>query len=550
MPGAPQGTVRAALGDRICDWTGRSDDAYRFTPAAHGSDSGGKMRTRVRVISRLAGLGNSLSMSGIAHDRHRPGRDVVLLILAALAAASFLRGLTREIQSTAAPYWFINYRDGFVRRALLGHLFGLFVDQRDPARVLPAAMGVHLTACAILVLGLLCWLRVAPRQGGALGCAAFALFAGSQFLPTLAYDAGFLDVYDYLLVLAAAAAVINGRAWLAGGIGFAGPFLHEGFVFVWLTLVVMEIWRARGPRKAAFLITPFVALVLVYFLPSAEAGVAQMSRAPLPPEMKDLFIAYQFNQTLSESLRIMAWKFTYNFPSFLMAAVFFGFPAAVSVIAAALTFKSKRDSLAVALATLAPASILIVGWDLSRFLVATAFANMLCILFMRTLRPAAPPSRSVIAGCWVVGSVCFLQPLVYAHFQVASVKTDAPVNFAHMPIGAAVISWVAFYSRDIGPRMVPDVGDEDPPGNVWREEEDAWLNVWTRRPGTNIFDAVGQKGGITMKCTLRITRGGDRVRVVRTSCDDGNNLMYQGVIAGSEVRGTYPGGVWHAWIER
>lgn len=161
----------------------------------------------------------------------------------------------------------------------------------------------------------------------------------------------------------------------------------------------MEIWRARGPRKAAFLITPFVALVLVYFLPSAEAGVAQMSRAPLPPEMKDLFIAYQFNQTLSESLRIMAWKFTYNFPSFLMAAVFFGFPAAVSVIAAGLTFKSKRDSLAVALATLAPASILIVGWDLSRFLVATAFANMLCILFMRTLRPAAPPSRSeAVAG--------------------------------------------------------------------------------------------------------------------------------------------------------
>jgi len=33
------------------------------------------------------------------------------------------------------------------------------------------------------------------------------------------------------------------------------------------------------------------------------------------------------------------------------------------------------------------------------------------------------------------------------------------------------------------------------PGQIWKEEEAGWINNWTRRPGTNIFDTNGTKDG-------------------------------------------------------
>jgi hypothetical protein len=393
------------------------------------------------------------------------------------------------------------------------------------------------------------WLRALLDQGNkGLLLAIFAVFATSQFLPTQAFDAGFLDIYDYILVVAAAVAVLRNFNVLAGAIGFIGPFIHEGFMFVWLALAVLVWWEGVTLKRILLLLTPLIATFIVYFGPTEQAGIAQMAAIPLPEEVKANFIAYQFGQTLSSSLHILFWKFRYNFLNFVIAGSFFTLPAAIMVATYGVARKNLRDTVALILATLSPATILVVGWDLSRFLVATAFSGLLSVLYMQTARPTKIAQFCVGVGCWLFAALGLLTPLVYAFFEVASVVDHGPIPLADTPIGNVVTSSVSFYSRNIGPRIVPEVGTEDPPGTIWLEEEDAWTSVWTRRPGTNVFDAVASKGPTTVRCTLTISRGGNRIRVVRTGCSDGDDLMYAGWIAGSYVYGTYPGGKWHATV--
>lgn len=401
----------------------------------------------------------------------------------------------------------------------------------------------------VLVFGLWAWLRILLNRGNdGLLLATFAIFATSQFLPTQAFDLGMLSVYDYILVLAATVAILCNLYLLAGVIGFIGPFVHEGFIFVWLALAVLVLWEGQTAKRIAVLVTPLIATAIVYFIPTEQAGIAQMAASSLPQQIKKGVITFQFGQTLSSSLQILFWNYRYYFANFMLAAAFFDFPVVIIVLAYGVARKNLHDALALIVAAFIPATILLVGWDLSRFLVATTFSALLAVLYMHSIRPTPSARWPLILGCWVVATLGLLVPLVYAYFEVAAVIDRGFIRFANTPIGRIAASSVAFYSRTIGPRVVPEVGTEEPPGTVWYEEEDAWKSVWTRRPGTNIFDAVESIGGMTVRCVLTISRGGDRVRVVRTGCSDGNDLMYAGTIVGSHVNGTYPGGKWHATI--
>ncbi len=493
----------------------------------------------------------SIRLDGAARSNRSLLRELMLFALLGVAVLSFSKGFQTGIPEAGEGYWFINYGHGLIRRGLLGQIFSLFQSQSDLNKVLSTALYVHLGACALLLFGLWGWLRTVLDRGiEALLLAIFAVFATSQFLPTQAYDAGFLDVYDYLLVLAAAVAILRNFWVLAGAIGFIGPFVHEGFLFVWFALAILAL---RGSPKLTVeripaLLAPLASTAIIYFVPTTHAAIAEMASGPLPQEYKDRFIAYQFGQTLLSSVEICLWKISNNFANFVMAVAFFTLPAAVMAIAYCITRRTLRDALTLLLATLSPAAILVVGWDLSRFLVATSFSGLLSVLFMQTARPVKAARLSVVIACWLFAALGALLPFVYGYYEVAQVVNRGPIPFATTPIGIVVTAWVSSYSRNIGPRVVPEVGTEEPPGTVWYEEEDAWTNTWTRRPGTNIFDAVGTKGGITVRCVLTIRRGGDRIRVVRTQCSDGNDLMYSGWLRGSGAWGTYPGGKWHATI--
>ncbi len=66
--------------------------------------------------------------------------------------------------------------------------------------------------------------KTSRSEMGAFAAGGFAVFATSQFLPTQGYDPGFLDVYDYVLVLTAASAMLGHAYLVAAAVGFAGPF--------------------------------------------------------------------------------------------------------------------------------------------------------------------------------------------------------------------------------------------------------------------------------------------------------------------------------------
>jgi hypothetical protein len=540
---------------RTCKITSRSCDQSIHDERNSASPSFGALVAETILVSESQFLSGAemkyvrlIAYVRQDRDAYNTAR-IALFLLLILSFLSLLKGFVLDVRLDEAVYFVINYKSGLIRRGLLGHIFSLFLDQTDLNRVRWAALCLHLAACMLLLLGLWVWLRVLLNRGSdGLLVAIFAVFATSQFLPTQAYDTGFLDIYDYLLVLAASAAILCDLYVLAGVIGFIGPFIHEGFIFVWLALTVLVVWEGQTAKRIAVLITPLIATAIVYFVPTEQAGIAQMATSSLPQGIIKRAIAYRFGQTLSSSLQILFWKYRYNFANFMLAAAFFEFPVVIIVFAYGVARKNLRDVLALTVAAFIPATILLVGWDLSRFLVGTTFSALLAVLYMQSVRPTLSARWALTLGCSGVATLGLLIPFIYAHFEVAAVIDRGFIPFANTPIGKFVTSSVSFYSRNIGPRVVPEVGTERPPGTVWYEEEDAWKSVWTRRPGTNIFDAVASKGGLTVRCVLTISRGGDRVRVVRTDCSDGNDLMYAGTINGLEVQGTYPGGKWHATI--
>lgn len=474
-------------------------------------------------------------------------RWVTLPALLLIAAFGFSKGFIGSIPyDLEKAYWLINYSHGFVRRALIGELVSFVADQRNTEAVLSAAVYVHVGACALLLIALWEWLRNVAT--GALPIAIFAVFAASQFWPTQAYDVGFLDVYAYLLVLGAALASLAGNWMLVGAIGFVGPFLHEQFVFIWLALAVLVIWQHK--RSPVALLMPAVATAIVYFAADKRVDMAAIMSLPLSQILKDAFVAYFSSPTLMLNLHIIYWEVTNNLTNFLIAGAFFTLPAAVMIAVYGAARRGWRDTFVLALASLAPITIVGFGLDLSRFLVASAFSTMLAVLFMETLRPSKLAHSSVVAGCWLFAAISAATPFVYGNYAAGMVVDRGPVPLTDTALGRVITSGVAFYSRNIAPAVVPAVGTEDPPGAVWQEEEDAWMGIWTRRSGTNVFDAIWTKGEITVRCVLTITRGGNRVRVVRSDCSDGSSFMYSGWVVGDTVFGTFLGGKWHAAIVR
>ena len=153
-----------------------------------------------------------------------------------------------------------------------------------------------------------------------------------------------------------------------------------------------------------------------------------------------------------------------------------------------------------------------------------------------------------MSACWAMATLSIMVPYVWAQFDAAIVKESNLFFISRTPIARATELFVSFYNRNIGLRIIPELGAEEAPGTVWDEEESAWHNIWTKRPGTNVFDVVGTKGSLAGHFVATVTRSGDRIVVKRTNSWDGNDMMYSATISGSEIDGIYPGGRWHASI--
>jgi hypothetical protein len=74
-------------------------------------------------------------------------------------------------------------------------------------------------------------------------------------------------------------------------------------------------------------------------------------------------------------------------------------------------------------------------------------------------------------------------------------------------------------------------------GSVWNETEETEHAVWTRRPGTNVFDASWSNGRV--RALLQMSLAGNQVTIRRTQSTDGYDCTYTGTIHGNQAGGTF-----------
>jgi hypothetical protein len=74
-------------------------------------------------------------------------------------------------------------------------------------------------------------------------------------------------------------------------------------------------------------------------------------------------------------------------------------------------------------------------------------------------------------------------------------------------------------------------------GSVWNEAEGGEQAVWTRRPGTNTFDASWSNGRV--RAVLEMSLQGNQVTIRRSQSSDGYECVYTGAINGNQASGTF-----------
>jgi hypothetical protein len=312
-----------------------------------------------------------------------------------------LKGLTPVLDANAEFYWRFSYAHGFIKRGLLGTLFQPLLWLFSFDQLKPAIVAAHVTVClGIIVLFQRLFastIRREPRTDsrGVL-VLAFLCLMSTELLPVLAHDTGNADAWLIGLTLAGFWLVLDARYRTAAFIAIAGPLVHEGFVFLWSPVAILLVWsvvsRAAGggrfdersapagrrDRTGAWRLAIAVAPVLVAMLVTrahSAAAVAQLMAAwPASDAIKSGHQVYTFGQTLQSSFAHMRdFEFRGHWDNFATAVSFFMAPNLLLIWAAGFCFWRRwtlpLPTLLVALAAMmAPLAVVIIGWDLSRFL--------------------------------------------------------------------------------------------------------------------------------------------------------------------------------------
>ena len=359
------------------------------------------------------------------------------LVFIVLATFSFFKGYNGQIQIWGQPFWLIDYHDGFIKRGLAGAITGFFTDRHNLSRLWSHVLAIHFVLCALILIAIGLWGLLRAAKPAVL--MIVALFFTSPFLATLAYNTGYLDAPVYLLYVTAVLCLAANWYIAAIVIGCIGPFIHESFAFFWAALIVLAVWR-DGFRRGAWLLLPLLGTVVVLGWHSQSAAVAQIMRSPLADPVKAGMIDHQFGQTIAWALGTMYRHYMQHPWNALMSIVWFGLTT-VAMIACYVwsSHLDRRTVLALLLATLAPTALIFVAWDLSRFLVASALACVVAILFIQTA--AAVETRIKTGACALViavGAFNLATPAVYAYFQNAAVFDSSSLKTLRTPWGRTV----------------------------------------------------------------------------------------------------------------
>ena len=322
---------------------------------------------------------------------------LVLLTCASLAGVvGVLKGLSPKVRDGAEFYWLLTYAHGFIRRALIGTLVHPFFARSSFDQLAPSIAFAHALVCLAIVgicggFFLIAVKREPSTDARVTLTLALLVLMCSEWPATLAHDVGYVDIYLVLLVLAGLALVLRGWYAAAAIVTAAGPLIHEAFVFLWAPAAIVLVWssiattRGVGGKLAAAFASGATTLAVV-FLQSGAAAARAIDALPVSAGLKDGLQAYEIGQTLQSSFHEMVTRqFPGNAGRVEVAAAFFLLPSAAIVWAAAFCYwprwRRRWTTLAVVVAaTMSPLMILLLAWDLSRFLVWSNLAAAIALL--------------------------------------------------------------------------------------------------------------------------------------------------------------------------
>ncbi len=362
----------------------------------------------------------------------------LLLLLTILTVYSYLRGQRSSPEWAGEIYYVIDYSNGLIRRGLIGQLFMSVFTRGQAAQVFQAAILAHRAICFAMLLGTMIWFwsliwtnkRFNPTRLAWI----YAVFIASQLYPTLAAINTYLDAYVLLLLLGAFAAAAARRPLLAFACGFISPFIHDMSVITWVSLILMVAWRdgagaLRKPRTLLMCAAPFIAQIVLSVFESKAGLVTQLARAPLSQTIRDVMAHEQLGHSLPVDFAVMVQLWQGHALRATISILAFALPTGV-MIALARPALDRRALAYLVLAACVPLSILILAFDLSRFVVVSQFTAMMAILFMAstgmasTTTPDQAPARSTQYAIGGFSAVLLLLPLIYGYFDSTLVVSN------------------------------------------------------------------------------------------------------------------------------
>jgi len=234
--------------------------------------------------------------------------EFVLTLIAVLVATalSYLRRFPGFVE---APYWYLTYKSGFIRRGLVGtfvspFLVGHTYDEgiTRVAEICTAVAAIYLLLLILLAMAIRAAIPV-PRLRYWWLLVVFVALA-SPGLPNLAQDLGTLDTIMALVAILGLVALLTGALVPALLCAVIGPLIHEAFIFLFLPLL-LSVWGAwPSQRRAAILsasATILTTLTIWHF------SLRHFTWQPgVPISQKDLadFAAWQ----LGQGLQLTPWS--------------------------------------------------------------------------------------------------------------------------------------------------------------------------------------------------------------------------------------------------
>jgi hypothetical protein len=321
---------------------------------------------------------------------------------AALAAAmlagvcNVFKGLKASLEPGAEFYWRFTYAHGFIKRGLIGTLVHPLIALLSFERSKPVIVGAHVAVCLLIIVMLQVLFRTAmTRQSRTdirltLILAFFCLMC-SPLMPVLAHDTGHVDAYLIALAIGGFSLILREKYGAAMLITIVGPLIHEAFIFLWAPVAIMLLWssvtaKTRRAGKLILVILPIVCVAAVTFFHNRDALLLAMDAWPVDDFIKSGHLRYTFDATLQSRVEHMRlYEYQGHGANIAISLLYSLVPSVLLLWTALFSFHRQWNdrwttTVVATIATLAPVSIILVAWDLSRFLSWTVLASAIVLI--------------------------------------------------------------------------------------------------------------------------------------------------------------------------